>query len=116
PLAVVFADEGIDPHEVQVILDQHEIPRGKITVHGAGSICNDKGSDTERGHEPYAHRHLRHCITFVKVHTPLHHQHRGVFDKTADKFTAVAFDSRLREMWNRAVRNGDTFFSAVGEP
>ena len=79
---VVGADERVVAHEVDVVLDDHQVALGELRVHAAAGVADDQALAAQRLHHPHRQRDLLKRIALVKVETAFH-RHDGLAGQPA---------------------------------
>ena len=75
PMLGIRAAERVDAHQVDVVPDQHEIPRREIPVHPAGSVGDDERPHTEPVQEKHREDDVIDGVPLVEVNPARHDGH-----------------------------------------
>ena len=102
---VVRPDEGVCPHHVDGVGNQHQVPRGKAAVDAAGGVGQHHRLHPQQLKDIEGVADLLHGVALVEVEPPLHRQHRLRAQPPFQQRPLVALHRRLREVGD--VRVGD---------
>ena len=93
---VVLADERIVAHEVDVVLDQHDVALGPLRVHAAAGVADDQDVAAHRLHDADGEGDLLEGVAFVEMEAPFHRHDRLAAERAAHQPARVGFDGRVR--------------------
>ena len=112
---VVRADQRIIAHEIDVVLDHHEIALAILRVHAAGCSGDHQRLHSQRTQHPQRQGDLLHRVPFVIVE-PAGERGHGLAGQLADdEFPGVGVDGRLREVGNFSVGDDDFLANLRGQ-
>ena len=94
---VVGADQRVQPHQVDVVLDDDQVALAAERVQSARGVGDDQELAAELLHHPDRERDLPGRIALVQVKPPLHRHDRVAGQLAADQLPLVALDGRLGE-------------------
>ena len=100
---VVDPDERVVVHQVDVVVDHHQVARAELWVQAAAGVGDDQEVGSQPLHHPDGKRDLGERIALVGVHPPLHHDHRHAVEQAADELAGVAVGGRAGEVGDRVV-------------
>ena len=100
---VVGADQGVEAHQVDVVLDDDQVPLLVERVQPARGVGDDQEPAAQLLHHPDREGDLPGRIAFVEVEPPLHRHDRVPGQLPADELPLVALDRRPREMGDLGV-------------
>lgn len=69
---VVGTDEGIGSHEVDMILNEHQVAHLEAGVDAAGGIGHDQRCHAQLLHHPHGENDIGQCVALVEMEAALH--------------------------------------------
>ena len=100
---VVGADQGVQPHQVDVVFDDDQVALVVERVQPARGIGDDQEPAAQLLHHPDRKGHLPGRITLVEVKPPFHRDDRLTGQLAADQLPLVALDGRPWEKGDLGV-------------
>src|SRR5262249_9642792 len=112
---VVLADEWVVPHEVDVVLDDHDVALGPLRIHAAAGVADNENLAAQRLHHTDGEGDLLEGVAFVSVKAAFHRDDRLSGQFPADEAAGVGNHGRLREMWYFLVAKDRLAADLLGE-
>ncbi len=100
---VVHADQRVAEHQVDVVLDDHDVPLGELRVHPAAGVGDDQKLGPQGLHHAHREGDLPVRVALVGMETPLHGHHGDPLHLAAQQPPGVGDRRRAGEMGDRFV-------------
>ena len=112
---IVGADQRVDPHEVDLVFDDHDVAQLVLRVHAAGSAGDHQHAAAQLLQHAHGQRDLFERPAFVQVEAAIQSQDRRAGQFAVDHARGVGFDRAHREMRHVAVRQLAGVFDIAGQ-
>ena len=76
---VIDSDQGVVSHEVDVVLDHHDVATTIVRIKTANGVGDDQEFGAQGLHDTNWQSNALEGMTFVVVNPPLHRDHRKAF-------------------------------------
>ena len=113
-LQVGAAERGVQD-ELDVVLDDHQLPSVPVYIHTAGGIGDEQGVSPQQTEYPHGEGHFLKGVPLIVVEPPLHHGHVLSFQLPEDQPACMTGRCRCHKVGDVAIGHGDGIFHFVGQ-
>src|SRR5437870_3240016 len=91
---IVRTDERVGPHQVDVIVDDHQRALREAGIHASGRVGENHRPDAEQAERADGERHRRPAMAFVHVAAAGQRRNRAAAHRSDDELAVVTDDAR----------------------
>ena len=111
----VGAAEGRVQDELDVILNDHQLPSVPVHIHTASGVGDEQGVRSQQTEHPHGEGHFLKRVPLIVVEPPLHHGHILSFQLTEDQTACMTGCRRRHKVGDVAIGHRDGVFHFIGQ-